>query len=1043
MYAATPAIRRGLLNPVNPTKDVAWIQQYQKEKFAVPENELDTEAFLKKITPSAKEKRKMVKKWLGDKKANILGKLLRLDAAGRSNARGTQLKAEINALAMWENQMECSKLEDQADHEFSLDFYGWLAGKGKEADHQKTPWYRHRIPDLEVQAYLVSFAGAKIDWLHNIEKLVWKAFYGGGLEGLNEYYMFFKYLVRGGWKDRDSAEFLYDWNKYLGWDERYVGQTDETPNTRPTVGGADSIAPDRAASGWEASREAGITPAIATQILAKDEALGMTGLVAATQDVADAWRNSTRPAAGLDCDELDQIYLNAIRIFTDPATPCDDLISSTINEGPIVAGPNTINMTDPTWHATMKKMERSLKEGQNKSLEEQRKLASSLVEMNNNMKEISNNLIGLATNSLSNEKLDQLSNDVLQNRVNQSTLGKMLEGIFEKLGSVDPNPILSRLDEKINSLKPRTRIIRENTGISKEDHGKAQKEIETLKTQLQQHTAYNQSLTEQHSTQNEELNVLRDRLNDLESREDKTPILTEQITKLRSLTKQKEETIASLQRERDDASNKLNYSNQVYNARQEEWNTHAQAQAQERERLERLVTEKETYYNQQLEELSGRLRFAENAFNAQKDEFAQGAFNLVQKSDSEQETLKTTLRKTKEERDKLQEDFNNLYKMAQSEVAKQITEKEYAISKVKEESDRNLAHFFWNHVPELAYAFNNLETYESYMVNGHKDIIKDRFGNVFPTTLEEYNYRLTKGYHEQYARLADVDQKRQQAYALFENAKKEYEKLQNKLTRTEAELADREKGVDELEDNFQEFVDYTNNSMHGLLDFLQKQLGYDFGVLEKPDKQYVTYEYTDDLGMKSREVQNLETLQKVVTYSMQKIKDVKQQMIEEDHTTQRHNTLYVGRVLQSAYENLYHYLEDDILDHANERAEALMVELTATDASTRLKVIVEDHLKELQNLSQIAALTKIKESVTNSYNRNTSQNIKELLSIGSGIPQPPRQKALLATILDVVENLNSTILDAGSEILSSEKLQDLDTHLHDNETSSEEDMEMN
>ncbi len=221
------AITRGLFSPNRGAGDKAFMNEMKTKKFIAPENELHMEKFLEKLTPRNGVKIEQVKKFATARVSDLEHSIKTIEAKDKKDPQDEssieKLKARINAWQMWEVHMEYDKLEDQVEHRFAVDFYAWLKGKGNDREHQMTPWGRARISDPEVRAYLQSFVDAKFDFLEGIQRLVYKAFFLGGLEGIAEHYMFYKYIIRGGWEDRESAEFLYDYNRLFGWDTK-VGE---------------------------------------------------------------------------------------------------------------------------------------------------------------------------------------------------------------------------------------------------------------------------------------------------------------------------------------------------------------------------------------------------------------------------------------------------------------------------------------------------------------------------------------------------------------------------------------------------------------------------------------------------------------------------------------------------------------------------------------------------------------------------------------------------------------------------------------------------
>lgn len=165
-------VQRGKLNP---NKGNEPYFDKMNEKFKAPKSEFKLEAFLEMITPRNHIKRSSVIDFITRKK-------------------NAHLKREdYDQAAAWEHwlsELQIKSFESNEDKQFTIDFYDWCAGVGKEGDHQKTPWYRIRTKDKEVEAYLHSLFDAKYEFMNAIQMLVVKAKLSG-LQGINEY-------VRGG-----------------------------------------------------------------------------------------------------------------------------------------------------------------------------------------------------------------------------------------------------------------------------------------------------------------------------------------------------------------------------------------------------------------------------------------------------------------------------------------------------------------------------------------------------------------------------------------------------------------------------------------------------------------------------------------------------------------------------------------------------------------------------------------------------------------------------------------------------------------------------
>lgn len=81
--------------------------------------------------------------------------------------------------------------------------------------NSRTPWGKQRVADKECNAYLSVFLDARFEFTNKLQEMLYKAKGLGGLDGIEEYYMFFKYIVRGGW---DKPELFADWlSEWRSW----------------------------------------------------------------------------------------------------------------------------------------------------------------------------------------------------------------------------------------------------------------------------------------------------------------------------------------------------------------------------------------------------------------------------------------------------------------------------------------------------------------------------------------------------------------------------------------------------------------------------------------------------------------------------------------------------------------------------------------------------------------------------------------------------------------------------------------------------------
>lgn len=213
--------RKGWLNPKRNLPDLIKKNEIFKsksdldalvKKFTAPRSELEKEVRLEEITPRDKVKKDSVDRYINTKIRQILDEI----KSGRVDvSRKTQLEAQLAAYERLRIEDSLGSHSDGVDSNFKLKFYKWLQGQGEPEDIIRTPWGNQKIPDEEVEAYLLSFLTAKLDFTFLLQDLVIKAYYGGGLQGIKEHYLFYKYIVTGGWEMGNLNDFMDDYADYF------------------------------------------------------------------------------------------------------------------------------------------------------------------------------------------------------------------------------------------------------------------------------------------------------------------------------------------------------------------------------------------------------------------------------------------------------------------------------------------------------------------------------------------------------------------------------------------------------------------------------------------------------------------------------------------------------------------------------------------------------------------------------------------------------------------------------------------------------------
>jgi hypothetical protein len=214
--------RNGWLNPKRNLPDLIKkneVYQSKEElnalvsKFMVPRSELENEVRLSEMTPRDKVKKESIDRYINTKIKHAVDEL---NAGNHSDGAHADLTAKIYAYEVIKLQSAKEDHASSVDKDFKLKFYKWLSGNGEPEDVLRTPWGNQRIPDEEVEAYLVSFLQAKLDFTFLLQDLVIKAYNGGGLQGIKEHYLFYKYIVAGGWESADMNDYMDDYSDYFG-----------------------------------------------------------------------------------------------------------------------------------------------------------------------------------------------------------------------------------------------------------------------------------------------------------------------------------------------------------------------------------------------------------------------------------------------------------------------------------------------------------------------------------------------------------------------------------------------------------------------------------------------------------------------------------------------------------------------------------------------------------------------------------------------------------------------------------------------------------
>lgn len=177
------------------------------EKFKPPKNPLEMEKALKFIVPKDEDKKRLSRQFI---ETQI--RMLREDAEDlASTDQGwASIQAELTAWSFWKSLQRLEEENIQNDKDFMLDFWAWLQGKGQQSDHDVTPWGRIPPKHPSVIAYLDSFISKKFEYVQELMHL-----FHFGPSNLDEFYLYFKFIIRGRNNAWTEDAFLHEWGEFM------------------------------------------------------------------------------------------------------------------------------------------------------------------------------------------------------------------------------------------------------------------------------------------------------------------------------------------------------------------------------------------------------------------------------------------------------------------------------------------------------------------------------------------------------------------------------------------------------------------------------------------------------------------------------------------------------------------------------------------------------------------------------------------------------------------------------------------------------------
>jgi len=199
------------------TRDRKDLSGASATKYVIPDDPLQMESRMSSMVPMNSDE--------ADRMITIANSMLE----DKSLTDG-----ERRALETWKMSIGTKAIKGQVQHEFVRDFWAWLLGRGKDSDHARTPWGRQSVAyDGEVKQYVDLMYSQMHHYKVKINLLAHRV-----PEGINEFFIYYKYIVRG--EPLDKTHFLNDFEIFT--DEfkaaRKLGQEHRDP-----AGGPHEVAP--------------------------------------------------------------------------------------------------------------------------------------------------------------------------------------------------------------------------------------------------------------------------------------------------------------------------------------------------------------------------------------------------------------------------------------------------------------------------------------------------------------------------------------------------------------------------------------------------------------------------------------------------------------------------------------------------------------------------------------------------------------------------------------------------------------------------------
>jgi hypothetical protein len=198
-------------------------------KWEVPKDQLQVEAGVDMLIPPSARERQRLNEMIAAKKKDI--------QSGTGNWENQEARqAAYTALTLWEYQLDEGTANATINKEWAKDWLSFCQGKMPVADRRAvmrmSNWDPVAHPPMQqikgVDTYLTQFLDRHVDWHYQLAQLSrW------GPRDINELYIYYKFLVRGGAYGLEGTHWYYDMMSLSSKGDKFTHRTDAPDPPKP------------------------------------------------------------------------------------------------------------------------------------------------------------------------------------------------------------------------------------------------------------------------------------------------------------------------------------------------------------------------------------------------------------------------------------------------------------------------------------------------------------------------------------------------------------------------------------------------------------------------------------------------------------------------------------------------------------------------------------------------------------------------------------------------------------------------------------------